>query len=156
MGKKVLVTASISVTVLGLICGLVFAIKSMRRKDDREKTSNNNNPQTPEREVIDLSSYAQANIPEGILEDVYESADLLLKDILYYFLSQGKFSNPEDLLEKTIRACGQKIDDYSWYEQLPKNIEELEDKIEEFEYTKIYGRELLKAQHKEENKTVEN
>ena len=43
-GKKILVTASISVTVVGLICGLVYAIKSVRIKDDREKTSKNNNP----------------------------------------------------------------------------------------------------------------
>ena len=145
-GKKILVTASISVTVLGLICGLVFAIKSVRKRDDREKTSKNNNPQTPDREVIDLTSIAQANIPEGILEDEYESADTLLKDILYYFLSTKKFNNPDELLEKTIRACGTRIEDYSWYEQLPKNIEELEDKIEEFGYDRIYREGLLKAQ----------
>lgn len=148
-GKQILVTASISVTVLGLICGVVvFAIKSVRRKDDREKTSKNNNPQTPanKAEKIDITSVAHANIPEGILEDEYESADALLKDILYYFLSKREYSNPEELLEKTIRACGQKIDDYSWYEKLPKNIEELESKIDEFEYGHVYRRELLEAQ----------
>ena len=144
-GKKIL-AASISVTVLGLICGLVFAIKSVRKRDDREKTSKNNNPQTPDRGVIDLTSIAQANIPEGILEDEYETADALLKDVLYYFLSTRKFNNPDELLEKTIRACGAKMEDFSWYEQLPKNIEELEDKIDELGYDRIYREGLLKAQ----------
>ena len=148
-GKKILVTASISVTVVGLICGLVYAIKSVRIKDDREKTSKNNNPaNTKTKEEIDLTSISQDSIPNGILEDEYETAEALLKDVLYYYLSQSKFNNPDDLLEKTIRACGLKIGDYSWYDQLPKNIEELEDKIETFEYGVIYRRGLLETQQK--------
>lgn len=151
MGKKFIVA---SISVIGLICGfcgLAFAIKSKRERDDRDKTSNTNTPQMQEsdnkKEVVDVSS-SQASIPEGILEDNYDSADLLLKDVLYYFISQGKFSSPNDLLEKTIRACGTKMDDFDWYEQLPKNTRDLEDKIDEFEYTVIYQIGLLKAKEK--------
>ena len=147
-GKKILVAAIISLTVIGLVGGLVSVIKSNKRKNDRDKTLNKNNtPQTPNsteetkkesEEIIDLTSVKTIKVPEGILEAEFETADQLLKDILQYLINNTKYSNPNELLEKVIRLCGQKIDDYSWYAELPKNIDELESKIDEFGLFELY------------------
>ncbi len=153
-GKKILVAAVISLTVIGLVSGLVSVIKSNKRKNDRDKTLNKNNtPQTPNsteetknesEEIIDLSSVKTIKVPEGILEAEFETAEQLLKDILHYLINNTKYSNPNELLEKVIRLCGQKIDDYSWYAELPKNIDELESKIDEFGLFELYERNFTR------------
>lgn len=153
-GKKILVAAIISLTVIGLVGGLVSVIKSNKRKNDRDKTLNKNNtPQTPNsteetkkesEEIIDLSSVKTVKVPEGILEAEFETAEQLLKDTLHYLIYNTKYSSPDELLEKVIRLCGQKIDDYSWYAELPKNIDELEDKIDEFGLFELHEYNLIK------------
>lgn len=153
-GKKILVAAIISLTVIGLVGGLVSVIKSNKRKNDRDKTLNKNNtPQTPNsteetkkesEEIIDLSSVKTVKVPEGILEAEFETAEQLLKDTLHYLICNTKYSSPDELLEKVIRLCGQKIDDYSWYEELPKNIDELEEKIDEFGLFELHEYNLIK------------
>lgn len=153
-GKKILVAAVISLTVIGLVGGLVSVIKSNKRKNDRDKTLNKNNtPQTPNsteetkkesEEIIDLSSVKTVKVPEGILEAEFETAEQLLKDTLHYLIFNTKYSSPDELLEKVIRLCSQKIDDYSWYAELPKNIDELEEKIDEFGLFELHEYNLIK------------
>lgn len=153
-GKKILVAAIISLTVIGLVGGLVSVIKSNKKKNDRDKTLNKNNtPQTPNsteetknksEEIIDLTSVKTVKVPEGILEAEFETADQLLKDTLQYLIYNTKYSSPDELLEKVIRLCGQKIDDYSWYAELPKNIDELEEKIDEFGLFELHEYNLIK------------
>lgn len=153
-GKKILVAAVISLTVIGLVGGLVSVIKSNKRKNDRDKTLNKNNtPQTPNsteetkkesEEIIDLTSVKTIKVPEGILEAEFETADQLLKDILHYLIYNTKYSSPDELLENVIRLCSQKIDDYSWYAELPKNIDELENKIDEFGLFELHEYNLIK------------
>ena len=152
-GKKILVAAVISLTVIGLVGGLVSVIKSNKKKNDRDKTLNKNTPQTPNNteetknkpeEKIDLTSVKTITVPEGILEAEFETAEQLLKDTLHYLIFNTKYSSPDELLEKVIRLCGQKIDDYSWYAELPKNIDELEDKIDEFGLFELHEYNLIK------------
>lgn len=153
-GKKILVTAVISLTVIGLVGGLVSVIKSNKRKNDRDKTLNKNNtPQTPNSTketknesgvIIDLASVKTIKVPEGILEAEFETAEQLLKDVLIYLINNSKYNNPDDLLEQVVRVCGQKIEDYSWYAELPKNIDELEDKIDEFGLFELHEYNLIK------------
>lgn len=147
MNKKILLTAS-GVTVVGLIIvGLVFAIDSIREGDDREKTSKKNCNQTPEKEEKklikeNLNLPSVVNIPDGILSDSYETAEDLLRDVLYYFLTKELYTNPRDLLDSVNRACTIRIDDYSWYEQLPRTLEDLFDIIDKFEYSSLYKRHI--------------
>lgn len=153
-GKKILVAAVISLTVIGLVGGLVSVIKSNKKKNDRDKTLNKSKtPQTPNNteetkneseEKIDLTSVKTIKVPEGILEAEFETAEQLLKDTLHYLIYNTKYSSPDELLEKVIRLCGQKIDDYSWYAELPKNIDELEDKIDEFGLFELHEYNLIK------------
>ena len=131
--------------VLGLI-GLVFVMKSNERKDDRKKTSNTITPQTLVEEPVKNAQEKGTNkidvpefiIPDDIFKDYYETAEELLKDVLYYLIRTGFDNDPEVLLEKTIRYCTHFIEDYDWFEKIPSNVESLENSIREFGYEKIY------------------
>ena len=131
--------------VLGLI-GLVFVMKSNERKDDRKKTSNTVTPQTLVEEPVKNAQEKGTNkidvpefiIPDDIFKDYYETAEELLKDVLYYLLRTGFNNDPEVLLEKTIRYCTHFIEDYDWFEKIPSSVESLENSIREFGYEKIY------------------
>lgn len=149
-GNKILVAAISIITVIGCISGLVSVIKSNKKKNDRNKTLNKNTPQTLDNTVeeketkIDLSSVNKLKVPEGILEVEYESAEQLLKDVLVYLLNNSVYRSPEELLEQVIRLCGQKIEDFTWYEHLPKNIGDLESKIENLGLYEFYERNFTR------------
>lgn len=150
VNAKVAIISSLTIgTVLGVI-GLVFVIKSNKKKDDRKKTSNTVTPQTlvedpaenanrekntGENKKIDVPEF---KLPEDIFKESYNDVNELLKDVLYYLLRTGFDKDPERLLEKTIRYCTHFIEDYSWYESIPKNIESLENSIRELGYENIY------------------
>jgi hypothetical protein len=131
--------------VLGLI-GLVFVMKSNEKKDDRKKTSNTITPQTLVEEPVknvhengtDRIEVPEFIIPDDIFKESYDTAEELLKDVLYYLLRTGFDNDPEVLLERTIRYCTHFIEDYDWFEKIPSSIESLENSIREFGFEKIY------------------
>lgn len=154
MKKNIYVTGSIvaGLVTLGTLV-LVSVLKSNEKRDDRKKTSmeksshdtKENAKSTPQKEIIKSVAEDVINLPEGIIEQDYDSPKQLFKDVLFYLLQKSEYTDPGKLLEVAIRLCSKKIEDYSWYEEFPKNVLELEEFIDESGYHEVFQRSIANS-----------
>jgi len=149
--KKLLVSlAAVSgLAVLGYLGWKMFGNKNVNNRRTTPATSEKKDDETivpevktkPKKETVTKQKNVKKEKTYKQKKNSFTTPDELVKLVCLDIL-KDPIKGPEDFLEKLIRGCGNNIDNYEWYQSFPKNIEELEIKLKEFELYEQYTKKL--------------
>lgn len=130
--------------------GLLGALLWMKSRSDNKKNIKNQKENLKQKEnhrtesspeiKMDVCKTVPSTPP---MRGSYKTAEDLVSGISIDIIKEKSFSSPRDFLEQLISRSFPVIESYSWYEEIPETIEELEATLKKLGLFEIYSRVLV-------------
>ena len=130
---------------LGFLGWKVFGKKKIKKHVETPETQeeiaskteivNDSTDQITSTENIKPQEEDKYKLPDGS----FSTAEELVFEITRLLLKYEDFKTPDEFVEKLVNGCGRYIEDFDWYNEIPKNITEAEEMLKGFSLFERYG-----------------
>lgn len=129
---------------LGFLGWKVFGKKKIKKHVETPETQeeiaskteivNDSTDQNTSTENIKPQEEDKYKLPAGS----FSTAEKLVFEIICLLLKYEDFKTPDEFLEKLVNGCGRYVEDFEWYNEIPKNINEAEEVLKDLSLYERY------------------